>query len=629
MSTFSHAPYLLVAGAALLCGLVHRRVAARKGPRTKIMLAFNAPTPLLSDLPALLKTTLAHLAVLGTAHALLPFPAVDGGLVVAVLIVTGLVIGLLGPAPLIAASALLFGPILADTGYTLALATPMIAGSLLLFALVRPERWRGEVAQLQVLATYGPSIQPPAPSQYVLAGLAVAAAAAPVVATALIPADLGRSDALLRWTCSVLVAVQLFSWQWSTRHQLRQTRNYSNLYLASVVAAGFGVAIVAGDMIEGAWTQHRWLTGWLGGLIITAVALLTWPLAKGEFSSVLVDGPLRVIRAALTSAAFPCFVGVCLRPSSGTVVATTILATAEALSLVAGRRRVTVRAMARGILAYMPRLAPGPRAYFFGPWLHDSIWRRPTRPDLTLVRTYSGMAVKSAEGNMIEGQAFNTRDANLRYPLTGVKALLWTSIATEALDQADREISRVPAAAVPKLSTALEAARADVNAARAVVFSTANRWPEVLAELRQSAHRYHEVGAPHRAAIMRALCAAISTVHLAQPRTGERTLDAIPGPIAQIPTIEYLGLVLRAHLAPPDSAERAARLAQADAFPPGLSRLNADAARDTGLPAWDEDLADGLSTLCRRLRNAVTVPGTAAVVAGQGTAHDEALVRVV
>ncbi|MGV9816922.1 hypothetical protein [Nocardia xishanensis] len=630
MSTISHAPYLLAAGPAVMCGLVHRRIAERRGPRTKIILALNSPTPLATDLPVLLVATLVYLAVLGAAHALLPFPAVDSPIVATVLITIGLIVGVVGVAPLIAASAVLFGPILADTDYTLALVAPMIAGSLLLFAMVRAERWRSQVAQMRVLATFGPAIQPPAPSQYLSVGIAVAVSTTPVIATALVTADLGLIDTLLRWICSTLVSLQLLSWQLSARRQHRWTRNLINLYLTAIVAAAFGLAAVAGETIVQFWTQQRWLTGWLGGLILTAVALLVWVASRGEFASVLIDGPPRVVRAALTSAILPCFLGVCLHPSGGTVVATTILATAETLTLLAGRRRSLVRAVARTNLAYVPRFVLGTRIYFFGPWLHDAIWRRPTRPDLTLVRLYSGMAATSAAGNMIEGQALNARDANLRYPLVGVKALLWTSIATEALDQAGREvIPRVPAPAVPELRTALEAARADIDAARAVVFCTADRWPEALAELRRSASRYQDVGAHHRAAVMQALGAVVSAAHLAQPRSGEKILDAIPGPISRIPTIQYLDSVLHAHLAEPDSSERAARLAEADAISPDLTSLETDAARDTALPAWDDDLTQGLSSLCRRLRGAVAVPSETTVDLESGTADGEVMVRVV
>ncbi|MFI6924527.1 hypothetical protein ACIBIZ_31610 [Nonomuraea spiralis] len=629
MSTISHAPYLLVVVAAVFCALVHRRVAARNGPRAKIVVAMNAPRPLLGDLLALAKPAVFWLAALWAAHALLPFPAAGEPPVTAVLLTVGLVVGVAGVAPLIAASSLLFGPILADTGYTLALVVPMIAGSLLLFALVRPERWRGDVAQLRVLATYG-SIHPRGPSQYVLAGLGVAAAAVPLVATALVPADLGPTGTALRWLCSALVAVQLLSWQRSLRREHRWSRSYANLYLAVSVAAGFAAATVLGAEVVRAWVRHDWLTGWIGGLVLTVAALLTWVLTKGEPATFLVEAPLRVVRAALTSAVFPCFAGVCLFPSTGTVVATTILAAAETVTLVAGRRRLLVRAMSRRTLAHVARFAPGNRVYFLGPWLHDSIWIRPARPDLTLVRAYTGMAAGAAGGEMIPGQAVLATNTDLRRPLAGVKALLWTTLATEALDQVDREVApRVPADAVPGLRAALEAARADVDLARAVVHSTEDQWPQVPAALRGAAERYQRVGAPHRAALAVALAAVVSAVHLAQPQAAERSLDAVPGPVADIPPIRGLGLILRAQLAPADSEERAALLAQADAVPFEWASLTGGAARDAGLPAWDDDLTEGVLGLCRRLRGALTVAPRFTMVEGGGAIHDETLIRVV
>lgn len=629
MTSISHAPYLIAVVVAVFCALVHRRIAARKGPPAKLIVAMNVQRSLLADLPALLAPTGLWLAALAAAHALLPFPSVGDTSVAAVLSAVGLAVGVAGMAPLIVAGALLFGPILADAGYTLTLVTAMILGSLLVFALVRPIRWRGSAAQLRVLAAYG-GAQPPAPSQYLFAGLAVAVSALPVVATALVPADLDSTGTTLRRLCSALVAAQLLSWQWSLRREHRWMRNLLNLALAVAVAAGFALAAAFGEAIVGVWTRYEWLTGWTGGLVLTCAALLGWLFSKGKPDNLLVDVPFRLIRGVLTSAILPCFAGVCLFPSPGTVTATTILASAEAVTLAVGRRRPATRAVSRHLLAQALRLAPGERAHFLGPWLYDSIHTHPARPDLSLVRIYSGMAASAAAGNMIPGQVTMAKDADLRRPLSGVKALKWIFLATEALDRVEREVvPRVPAAAVPELRAALEAARADAELARAVVHSTAGRWPQVSAGLRGAAERYQHVGAPHRAALALALAAVVSAVHLAQPHAAERSLDAIPGPAARLPTIRYLGLVLRAQLAPAEGEERTALLAQADAAAPDWSSLNGDARRDGELPAWDEDLAEGVLNLCMLLRRAVTVSPRVTVVVRGGASYEDAPIRTV
>jgi hypothetical protein len=182
---------------------------------------------------------------------------------------------------------------------------------------------------------------------------------------------------------------------------------------------------------------------------------------------------------------------VAFHPAQGTVPAATVLAAAETVTLIAGRRRPYLRAGDERIAAQAARFTVSKRLYFLGPWLYDAVWRHPDSSGLSLVRQHTGLASRSACGEFITGQALQATDTTLRHPLTGTKALLWTTIATQALDTVDNEVlPRAPLAKQPALRIAIEAAHADVMAARGLVLAVAERWPQARSQWQDAADRY-------------------------------------------------------------------------------------------------------------------------------------------
>jgi hypothetical protein len=616
VSTISHAPYLIPVVLILFCATVRARVAARRSGGGNIAFAIATQRTLLADVPAALLRGACWLVPLAGAWVLLSV-VLPGGVPHdrtgwPLLAVAGLAVGLrlwTGPA---LAAAFLVGPVLADTTYTVVLVAPMLLGCLVRLALYQPELWRGSTVQMRIIARYGGVVQPPAPSRYLFPGLVLAAAAVPLVVVALVPGV----EQPWRWTCAALVAAQLASSPWMTRRLYRVLRDRANLYLAgAVAAAALLAASPLGAILARTWSRTGWLTGIWGGLLLAGAASFTWLATKTDGNPLLTNA-FRVIRAALVSAVLPCLVGVAFHPTPGTVTAATVLAAAETATLVAGRRRPYLRASHERTAAEAARLTPPNRLYDLGPWLYDAVWRHPDRPDLSLVRRYTGFAARSARGELINGQAFRTTDAALRHPLTGAKALLWTTIADQALDAVDREVlPRVPLAKQPALRTASDAARADVVAARGLVLALGERWPQAGSEWQHAADRYQRLDATYHAAAAQAMAALIAAVHLAQPDTAARTLEAIPGPVAAAAPIRHLTAATRAAGATPDSTDRATQLASAGSTGQDAAALTATLARDPGIPVWHEDLCDAYVTLARDIRSHVQPPRSAHIIA--------------
>ncbi|MFD7609485.1 hypothetical protein [Streptomyces sp. NPDC059828] len=405
------------------------------------------------------------LAALGMAAGLVGWPEVVCGVALAGVLLES------GPGPLAWA------------------ALPVVAGYGIRLAHCVPERWRSPQAALVRISRYGPFTRPPLPIDRFWNGAMLLTALAPVV----VVGSQGRDglDGLFLAVSAAALTAQLTMLDRAVRHEHRWGVRSHRFLMTS----GNAVAVLVAAGPVGGWFASRWsgtgfLTGWPGGLLICGAVLAVravWP------------GRLRALTAHWL---FPFWAVVVFHPAQGTAEALAPLLMAEAVVVCLVDRPAPGRMVDRFAAFMIQQAAEYRLNNFLGPWLYDGFLSTSGTADFRLVRRYLGMAVYAARGGFVPGQSTIVnlkvnRDPVLRKPLTGLAALRWTALATEALALVDEEVApRVPVAAREPLAAARSVVEAELVLTKALVLTFAGEWSDALRGWREAALRYKALGSP-------------------------------------------------------------------------------------------------------------------------------------
>ncbi|MGP4102274.1 hypothetical protein [Nonomuraea sp. KM90] len=568
MPTFLQLAGFGLAGLAGWCLLMLRRSRARKkDPRLLFLELLVKPG---SRLAPLVLPAFAWGAAAVLAAAPLRWP--DPRLLVPVAVLAGLV-----PLPGAAlGAALAYSFVLPDPALLLTVAAPLTAGALVRLVHVRPVRWWSFTAFARTMGRWGSIVVPPMPVDWFWSVIGAAAALSPLVALAL---TLDGPDLGLRAVCAVLVSVQLGTLTVVAQRRHRWVRRMCRGALAAASAAA---ALVASGR-AGAWLVERWLsapylTGLLGGAILSAVAVFAW---TGRYDDLglwrLVTQLLRVLTGF---GLLPFWIVTVFHPVHDLLVAATVLIGAETVlvlvhhltSMGSRLEQLEERMYAQTVL-----WDPLTRVHQLGPWLYDGFLSRPGHVDYTPVRVCLGMAVLGARGHAAPGQRYAFKPGSSR-PLAGLEALRWTQAAGQSIDLVDSEVAgRLPAGLRDGLRRHQDLARADLAAGRAVVLSYAFQWQDALNEFRDATQRYRVLGETEGENLGRTGAAWILAFHLSQPGAAARELALLAPSAAPDGLTRWARVVAGAvALANGDGAAVSERLRQARALPsePRLGRAH-------------------------------------------------------
>ncbi|MFF3738822.1 hypothetical protein [Streptomyces sp. NPDC002566] len=434
------------------------------------------------------------LAALGLALGLVGWPEAACGVAVA-----GVLLGS-GPEPLAWA------------------ALPVLVGYGIRLSHLLPERWRSPEAALVRISRFGPYIRPLLPVDRFWAGAMLLTVIAPMVAVA--GQDRGG---LVLVACAAALATQMTLLDKAVEHEHRWgVRSHRIIMTFGNAVAALSAAGPAGGWFVSRWSQSGLLTGWLGGALICGVVSVARLVRPGR------------LRAMTVLWLFPFWAVAVFHPAPGTAVALLPLLLAETAVVCCVDRPAPGRIVDR-FTAFMIQEESERRMSFLGPWLYDGFLRSPGTTDFRLVRRYLGMAVHAARGGFVPGQSsIVNKDPVLRQPLTGLAALRWTALATQALTLVDEEVTpRVPAETRQSLARARSTVEAELVLAKALVLTFAEAWDDALRGWREATLRYKALGLRAEEAACRAATADVLERGLGRCEDARRERARIPSDLPE------------------------------------------------------------------------------------------------
>jgi hypothetical protein len=463
-------PALGIAVLGYLCSKTECRVRRRR--RGTVQAAFEeiAGVPAAPDMRSALVSLLY--AVAGFALAWLerdlPWPASA---------TVGVVVGLAG-RPEAACGVVVAGILASGREQLLWAALSVLVGYGIRLVHLPTEWWRSPVAKLARISQYGLYIRPPLPADRFWALVTLLTAAAPMAAVAA-----PDRDGFLLAACAAALSTQIVIRDKAVAHEHR----FGVLTHRLIMVFGNLAAVAAAAGPMGGWFASRWsqtgfLTGWLGGALICGVVLgirAFWPWR---------------LRALTVVWLFLFWAVAVFHPAAGTAAALLPLLLAETGVACCVDPPVGARVV-DWFTAWMIQQRPERRLAFLGLWLYDGFLRQPGATDFRLVRRYLGMAVYAARGGFVPGQStFVDKDPELMRPLTGLAALRWTALATQALALVDDEVTpRVPEEAREPLTRGRAVVEAELVLTTAIVLTFAEEWDDAQREWCKAASQYKEL----------------------------------------------------------------------------------------------------------------------------------------
>lgn len=403
-------------------------------------------------------------------------------------------------------------------------ALPVLVGHGIRLAHRPPERWRSPEAALVRISRFGPYIRPPLPVDRFWGCAMMLTVVAPAVAV-----TGGHRDGFVLVACAAAVATQMFMLDQAVGHEHRWgVLSHRLIMTLGNAAAALVAAGPVGGWFASRWSQTAILTGWLGGALICGAVCVVRRVWPGS------------LRAMTVYWLFPFWAVAVFHPTPGTATALLPLLLAET-GVVCLVDRPAPGRIADRLTAFTIQQERDHRMIFLGVWLYDGFLSSPGRTDFRLVRRYLGMAVHAARGGFVAGQnSIVNKNPELRAPLTGLAALRWTGLATEALALVDEEVApRVPVDGREPLERARSAIEAELVLTKTLVLTFAEKWDDALRGWREAAFRYKTLGLRAEEAACREGAADVLHRRLGRTEDARRERARIPADLPE-PAWDFL-----------------------------------------------------------------------------------------